>query len=79
MMIAYHGDPATGGGVMKPLKSLEGTEARIALTDAITCDIVEGIMVFAIRDGLPITREMATERARNICMSLVNGWKVEAL
>lgn len=32
--------------------------------------VAEGIMVFAKRDGLPVTPEMAMERARNICQAL---------
>jgi hypothetical protein len=53
------------------------TVAREALIDSLIVDIIEGVMVLAHRDGLPVTLEMATERARNIVCGLVTNYSVE--
>lgn len=47
--------------------------------DMLVSDIAEGIMVLATRDGLPVTLEMALDRARNIVTGLMGSFKWELL
>lgn len=53
------------------------TVSREAVIDQMLVDVRDGVMVLAHRDGLPITLEMATERARNIVAGLITNLRFE--
>lgn len=53
--------------------------ARRALVDNMIADVKEGILVLASVYGLPVTEEMASDRANNIVCQLINNYKMEPL
>lgn len=54
------------------------TVSREAVIDQMLVDVRDGIMVLAYRDGLPVTLEIATERARNIVAGLITNFQFDA-
>lgn len=58
----------------------EAAAERPALTAADTYHLVElirdGILTLAVRDSLPVTRELADERARNIAVAILDQFIV---
>lgn len=55
------------------------TVERESLLDRLVVDVRDGIMVLAYRDGLSVTIEMATERARNIVAGQVGNYQIRPL
>lgn len=53
------------------------TVARESLLDSLVQDVEDGVFVFNVRDGLPITRAQARERARNIVAGLIGNYQIE--
>jgi len=53
------------------------TVAREAIVDALLTDVRDGVMVLVYRDGLPLTLEQATERARNIVAGLITNYQID--
>lgn len=58
------------------MQRLEDERSKAHADSLMLMIVAEGIMVLAKRDGLPVTQELALERARNICTALEGEYEM---